>query len=267
MFAGEISWRWRHRKFFGQTMFVGMPGLSPVPELATSLFQLCKRSSGTSLTKAGKIFVKRSFCHIDLEHGIYKSSCLWSCATNLLHGSSTVSLPTPPTLKIRDHFETLTSFFLMQEHHSQSSVHPTLWNVGVSGCLSRTPAVVAEKNSQTSSLQIRNICEYEKKEMVGRSRISLTGYWKRTGKYLLLTFPSYLPELATQIMLVITATEHLANLEPNRNSVQQGLLDSQHHNLHISERLDGVSPQIRAKLREKPRVFGFSLAELIQLTW
>lgn len=68
-------------------------------------------------------------------------------------------------------------------------------------------------------------------------------------------------------MLVITATEHLANLEPNRNSVQQGLLDSQHHNLHISERLDGVSPQIRAKLREKPRVFGFSLAELIQLTW
>lgn len=265
MFAGQISWRQRHRKCFGQTMFVGMPGMSPVPELATSLFQLCKRSSGTSLTKAGKIFVKRSFSYIDLEHGIYKRSYLWSCATNLLHGSSTVSLPTPSPLKIRDHLETLTSFFLMQEHHSQSSVHPTLWNVGASGCLSRTPAVVAEKNSQTSSLQI--FVSMKKKEMVGRSRISLTGYWKRTGKYLLLTFPSYLPELATQIMLVITATEHLADVEPNRNSVQQGLLDSQHHNLCISERFDGVSPQIRAKLREKPQVFGFSLAELIQLTW
>lgn len=129
MFAGEISWRLRHRKCFGQTMFVGMPGLSPVPELATSLFQLCKRSSGTSLTKSGKIFAKRPSCHTDLEHGICKRNYLWSCATNLLHDTSAVSLPTPSLLKIHDQLETLFSFSLMKEYSSQSTVHPTLWNV------------------------------------------------------------------------------------------------------------------------------------------
>lgn len=110
-------------------MFVGMPGLSPVPELATFLFQLCKRSGGISLTKAGKIFAKRSFCHTDLEHGSYKRNYVWSCATHLLHDSSAVSPPTPPPLKICDHLETLFSFSLMKEDCSQSSVHPTLWNV------------------------------------------------------------------------------------------------------------------------------------------
>lgn len=131
MFAGEISRRLRHRKCFGQTMFVGMTGLSPVPELATSLFQLCKGSGGTSLTKAGKMFAKWSFCHtdLDLEHGIYKKNYLWCCATNLLHDSGAVSLPTAPLIKIHDHLEMLSPFSLMQELYSQSSVHPTLGNV------------------------------------------------------------------------------------------------------------------------------------------
>lgn len=139
MFAGEISWRLRHRKCFGQTMFVGMPGLSPVPELATSLFQLCKRSGGTSLTKSGKIFAKRSFCRTDLEHGICKRNYLWFCATNLLHDSSAVSLPIPSLLKIHDQLETLFSFSLVKEHHSQSTVHPTPWNVrGLRVCFQNT---------------------------------------------------------------------------------------------------------------------------------
>lgn len=141
-------------------MFVRMPGLSPVPELATFLFQLCKRSGGTSLTKAGKILAKRSFCHTDLKYGIYKGNYLWSCATNLLHDSSAVSLPTSPPLKIRDHLETFLFF-----SHERAVCIPHCETSGASGCLSRATALMAEKNSQTSSLQIRNTCEYEEKEM------------------------------------------------------------------------------------------------------
>lgn len=107
-------------------MVVGMPGLSPVPELATFLFQLCKRSGGTSLTKAGKIFAKRSFCHTDLKHGIYKGNYLWPWAPNLLHDSSAVSLPTPSPTKIHDHLET---FLFFSHDRASFTKQCTLWNV------------------------------------------------------------------------------------------------------------------------------------------
>lgn len=153
-------------------MFVGMPGLSPVPELATFLFQLCKRSGGTSLTKAGKIFAKRSFCHTDLKYGIYKGNYLWSCATNLLHDSSAVSLPTSPPLKIRDHLETFLFF-----SHERAVCIPHCEMSGASGCLSRATALMAEKNSQTSSLQIRNIWVWGKGDELGDEQLFAHFTW------------------------------------------------------------------------------------------
>lgn len=46
-----------------------------------------------------------------------------------LYDAGTVSLPAPPLLRIHHHLETLPSFPPIQEHHSQSSVHPILRNV------------------------------------------------------------------------------------------------------------------------------------------
>lgn len=54
---------------------------------------------------------------------------LWSYATNHLYDAGIVSLPTSPLLRMHHHLETLPSFPPMQEHHSQSSMHPTLRNV------------------------------------------------------------------------------------------------------------------------------------------
>lgn len=130
MFAWEISWRLRHRKHSGQAvMFVRVPGLASVPELATSLLQPCKSSGGTSLTNAGQIFAKMPFCHTDWGRGIYNRDYLWSYAANHLYDTGTVSLLTSPLLRIHHHLETLPSFSPMRKHRSQSSMHPTLTNV------------------------------------------------------------------------------------------------------------------------------------------
>lgn len=53
-------------------------------------------------------------------------------------------------------------------------------------------------------------------------------------------------------MWVIIATEYLTNLEPNRNSVRQELVDFQHHNLYFPEISDRVSPEVMARFREEP---------------
>lgn len=115
-------------------MFVGMPGLSPVPELATSLFQLCKRSGGTSLTKPGKIFAKGSFCHSDLEHGICKRNYLWSCAANLLHGSSAVK--PAYAIPVKDPIGNSLLFFSHERAPFTKHCASHTEILGASGCLS-----------------------------------------------------------------------------------------------------------------------------------
>ena len=267
MFAWEISWRLRYRKYSGQAvMCVRTPGLSPVPELATSLFQPCKSSGGTSLTNAGQIFAKMPFCHTDWGPGIYNRNYLWSYATNYLYDAGTASLPTSSLLRIHHHLETVPSLPPMQEHCSQSSVHPTLRNVwGLNVSIPNTNCYGRKELPGIKSLKKKYLWIWQTGN--GWKIKNFTYRLLKEDRKISACYTSYLSGLATHSMLVITATEHLANLQPNRNSIQQELVDSQHHNLYFPERSNGVSPEVMARLRKDPWVSGFLLAELIQLTW